>query len=106
MSLRPKTWEVLRQAVDEGVAYGWSRAHKYDENPTEEAIKDAIHEAVMSSIGGWFDLTDNEADESLLRPQHCVTHHYACDCREAAHKAEIEALKAAVAALTKQPDPD
>ena len=31
----------------------------------------------------------------------CVTHHHACDCREAALAAEIAALKAVVAAQAK-----
>ena len=34
----------------------------------------------------------------------CTTHHYACDCREAAHKAEIAALQAERDQLRKERD--
>lgn len=34
------------------------------------------------------------SDQQTTRP--CVTHHYACDCREAAHAAEIDRLRAAL----------
>lgn len=48
---------MLSEAVEEGIAYGWMRAHKHVENPTEESIKEAIHNAVMASISEyfWFD---------------------------------------------------
>ena len=48
---------VLSEAVEEGIAYGWMRAHKHVDNPTEESIKDAIQNAVMTSICEyfWFD---------------------------------------------------
>ena len=31
----------------------------------------------------------------------CVTHHYACDCREAMHKKEIEGLREALSEARK-----
>lgn len=62
MSLKPKTWKVLEMAIEEGVAYGWQRAHKHDDHPSEDAIKQAIAQAVASSIGEWFDVTEEPAD--------------------------------------------
>ena len=39
----------------------------------------------------------------------CITHHFACDCREAAHAREVADLQAritaAIAALDTAPDP-
>lgn len=58
MTLKPKTWKILQQAVETGVAYGWQRAHKHDDHPTEDVIKQAIEQAVLSEIGDWFDMTD------------------------------------------------
>jgi hypothetical protein len=34
------------------------------------------------------------SDQQTTRP--CVTHHHACDCREAAHAAEVARLRAAL----------
>ena len=58
MGLKPKTWEVLRMAVEEGVAYGYQRAHKHTDQPSEEAVKQAIEEAVLNAIGNWFHMDD------------------------------------------------
>jgi hypothetical protein len=48
--VRFRAYELLCRAVTEGVAYGYGRAHKHDENPDEEAIKSAIDDAVMAAI--------------------------------------------------------
>jgi len=58
--LRPKTYRVLELAVEEGVALGWNRAHKYEENPHEETIKDVIRANVMNTICEWFTFDDEE----------------------------------------------
>jgi len=34
-----------------------------------------------------------------MTARNCVTHHHACDCREAAHKAEVDRLTAENARL-------
>jgi hypothetical protein len=58
--LRPRTYRVLEQAIEEGIALGWNRAHKYEENPHEETIKDVIRANVMITIGEWFMFDDEE----------------------------------------------
>lgn len=52
------TYKVLRMAVEQGVSYGWNRAHKYTDKPNEEDIKNAIEEAVMGDICEWFDFPE------------------------------------------------
>lgn len=64
MGLKPKTWKVLEMAIVEGVACGWQRAHKHVEDPSEEAIKQAIEQAVLTEIGEWFDVTEEPSDEA------------------------------------------
>ena len=49
-AIRAKAYPLMREAVESGVAYGWIRAHKYDDAPTPDAIKDAIEQAVMDQI--------------------------------------------------------
>ncbi len=58
--VRVRTYEVLSRAVDEGISYGYRRAHKHDPNPSEQAIKDAIELAVMGSICEVFSFDEEE----------------------------------------------
>lgn len=44
-------WEILSRAVEQGLMWGWNRAHKHEDNPSEDAIKQAMHDAIMSEIG-------------------------------------------------------
>jgi hypothetical protein len=53
--MKPKLLPVLEMAVEEGVGYGYMRAHKHNENPSQEDIEQAIYTAVMSSLYEWFD---------------------------------------------------
>jgi hypothetical protein len=56
--MKPKLHKILETAVEQGVSYGFSRAHKHIENPTEGAIIDSIVEQVMNSLDEWFDFDD------------------------------------------------
>jgi len=50
--IRPNfaAYSIVRRAVEEGVAYGWGRAHKHTATPTEDAFRVAIEEAVMNAL--------------------------------------------------------
>lgn len=48
--LRLNAYAIIADAVERGLSYGWMRAHKYVDKPDEEAIKDAMHDAVMNEI--------------------------------------------------------
>lgn len=56
--MRVKAYPVLERAVDEGFQRGWNRAHKHTENPTVEAIRDAIVGSIMGDICEVFDFDD------------------------------------------------
>ena len=58
--MRANEYAVLEQAVETGVNLGWTRAHKHNSDPTENAIKDAIYSAVLSEICEWFRFEDTE----------------------------------------------
>ena len=45
-----KAYNLLERAIDEGINYGYQRAHKHTDNPTEALIKGEIYNAVMNSI--------------------------------------------------------
>jgi hypothetical protein len=57
--MKPKIRVILEQAIEEGVRYGYSRAHKHIENPSEGAVIEAIEDAVMSQIYEYFDFDED-----------------------------------------------
>lgn len=56
--MKPKTYEILRRAVEQGVALGINRAHKHVESPTQESLAQTIEESVMGEICDWFSFDD------------------------------------------------
>lgn len=49
-AIRVNVYEVVSRAVEEGIAYGYRRAHKHEESPGEEHVKAEIEQAVMSAL--------------------------------------------------------
>jgi len=64
--MRPKTFRLIEQSVDDGVKRGWKRAHKHDDTPSEEFIINAISAAVIEEICEWFSFEDDYYDRHLL----------------------------------------
>ena len=58
--MKPNFRKVLEIALNEGISYGYRRAHKHVENPTEGAIIEAIEDAVMSAITDYFTFEDDD----------------------------------------------
>ncbi len=56
MSIR--AYPVLCRAVEEGVAYGWRRAHKHTQMPDAQAIEAEIVNAVLIEVCQYFDFDD------------------------------------------------
>jgi hypothetical protein len=52
--MKIKEYNVVDMAVSAGVEYGYNRAHKHNDSPSEGEIKEAIHQAVMNEICEWF----------------------------------------------------
>jgi len=57
--LVPKTYPLLERAIEEGVTYGYRKAHKHDDAPSEFEICSAIADAVMIQISDTFDFVDH-----------------------------------------------
>jgi hypothetical protein len=60
--MKPNFRKILEMAVEQGVSYGYRRAHKHIENPTEGAIIDNVVEQVMNSLDEWFDFEDDASN--------------------------------------------
>jgi len=52
--VKPKEWDVLRLAVEQGTRSGFHRIGKHDLGSGPEG-EDAVVEAVLSAISEWFD---------------------------------------------------
>lgn len=58
--MKPRTYEILRRAVEEGVRYGLSRARKHVESPSDAQLEIAVEEAVMNAISEYFTFEEAE----------------------------------------------
>jgi hypothetical protein len=63
-NMKAKEYNLIAQCVETGVMLGWNRAHKYDENPDPEAIRDAIEQAVLNEICEWFDFEEVKTNDN------------------------------------------
>ena len=52
--MKPNTYVIMERAVEEGARLGYRRAFKHVETPSEEAIVDAITNAIMLSVSEVF----------------------------------------------------
>ena len=49
-SIELDSYGIIARAVEEGIAYGWNRAHKHTDNPDAITLKNELHNAVMNAI--------------------------------------------------------
>lgn len=62
-TITPKIYQLLERCVEEGVAYGYMRAHKHCDTPDEVHLKDCINQGVMNEICEWFDFPKNNDEQ-------------------------------------------
>jgi hypothetical protein len=62
--LRLKAYPVLQRAVEEGFRYGWGRAHKYTETPTQAHLEDAVTTAILNEICEYFEFDPSDEEEA------------------------------------------
>lgn len=56
--MRPNEYLVLSECVEDGINLGYTRAHKHTDTPTEQQIKEAIEQSVMTEICQYFYFED------------------------------------------------
>lgn len=56
--MKPKIYPVLEMCLENGITLGYNRAFKHNDHPTEDAIKESIHKAILNEIYEWFDFED------------------------------------------------
>jgi hypothetical protein len=63
--MKAKTMRVLEECIDKGLNYGWRRAHKHDDNPTQTTIMLMQSEEIINEIYEWFDMGDDNAADRM-----------------------------------------
>jgi len=58
--MKINTYKVLSEAVEHGITYGWRRAHKHSEDPSEQVIQGEIFSAIMLEISEYFSFEGND----------------------------------------------
>lgn len=58
--MRPRTYPILQEAVEEGSRLGLRRVYKHNDAPTEEQIAATITDAVMLCITERFSFDEHE----------------------------------------------
>jgi hypothetical protein len=62
--MRIDEYKVLSECVEKGIDYGYMRAHKYTDLPTDQGIKDAIHDAVMNEVCEYFHFNEHQQENT------------------------------------------
>ena len=61
-----RAYPVLERCVEDGVAYGYTRAYKHTDAPTEEGMKEEMLQAVMNSICEYFEFEQSDEESTLI----------------------------------------
>lgn len=48
--IKLRAYDLIARAVEEGVEYGWRRAHKHTDTPTADHVQEQVYMAVMNAI--------------------------------------------------------
>lgn len=52
--MKPDSYKLLMRCVEDGIEYGWNRAHKHEDSPSPEHIKEQIELAIQTEVCEWF----------------------------------------------------
>ena len=61
--MKPKILKVLEAAIESGIEYGYGRAFKSHDDPTDVYIKSCISDAIWTELYQWFDIEEMKDDE-------------------------------------------
>lgn len=58
--MKPRTFAIFEIAIEEGIEYGWRRAHKHTDSPSEDTIKEEISNAIFSELHKYFSFDEED----------------------------------------------
>lgn len=56
--MKAKFYDIIMESVSDGIAIGYRRAHKHDDNPSEEVIFNEIENEVGNNLHKYLDFQD------------------------------------------------
>ena len=59
--MKPKVHYVLEMCIKNDIDFGWNRAHKHTDTPSENLLKQELENEIWNQIDEWFDM-ENEND--------------------------------------------
>lgn len=57
-NLEVKVYTVLEECIESGINWGFIKAHKHDDNPSEDKIKEELLRAIMLNISEKFNFPE------------------------------------------------
>ena len=67
--LKWNTYGLIQRAVEEGITYGLSRAHKHTDVPTQADLSIAIENAIMSELSSIIDFSGDDPIDVVVTPE-------------------------------------
>jgi len=61
--MKAKEIAVLEKCIENGILYGWNRAHKHTDEPSEDLITYVMRDAIMHEVYEWFEFDENEVQD-------------------------------------------
>ena len=58
--MKPKVYQLLMQCIEDGVEFGYHRASKHTDTPSDDDIKQSIIREIDNQICEWFDFEVRE----------------------------------------------
>ena len=58
--MKPNIQTILAKAIEEGISYGWHRAHKHTDSPDAHHVKGEIDNAIWNAIHEVFEFNEEE----------------------------------------------
>lgn len=62
ITMKPNIRTILTQAIERGIDYGWSRAHKHTDSPDSSRVIESIETEIWNEIDEIFDFEKEVTD--------------------------------------------
>lgn len=60
-----KAYTIIERAIEEGIDYGYNRAHKHTDKPSEALLKGEILNAITNNLCEILDFDESSAAEQI-----------------------------------------
>lgn len=60
--MKPRSYYILSQCIENGVRRGWRQGHKHVESPSEDYVMECIDNCVMGEILTYFSFDDEDKE--------------------------------------------